>query len=395
MTFTRGQLADPTSLNSIKALQDMQDVIDTGLLNPSERRELLQILSADPGFKADNRDLLTQLAFQIRREEAVQLRYGSVPAPPVPKFFRDVTETRASLKERLDAGLLTNFAVDGKHDPQTTLSLLYWLWKYSNEKRPGTELRLLLPVAGGTGTSTLPVLLRWDAELVGTVRLVSAQPKPVSGAEKMTLAAIKGTLEGAFGITVQNSADWTSAQLGRFLLAVQLVEKLDPHALAALSGTVLAFTTLPEPSGANDEEAHFTWDQASEADGTFLVRSEAFTSDGYEFIGSDEGDLSCPSTRNAAHEIGHAVENDRYRRAERSRFRADRLHTVKFRAFGAARDVYQEAILVANARVEQTHRESVPKYTAGAAELKELVRDAARFLSGRRRCAQRNRPGDG
>lgn len=405
MRFYRKQLTNPGSVNAIAAVAKQAGIIDTSRLSPDERIDLLRVLKVDPDFRANNLPLLQELANEVVADRgtttqpaAVQdvpkgpgassktvastavagvrgtaavskpaddrpassggseprstptaMQYGSVNVGANNATFKNQAEADAKWKERAQSSGMTTKEVIGSYQETTRLSLEYELYRFTMAERRGTELRVMASIRVGEGSETLPVLMRWDPAGAATIRLVGRKGPKLPAAHDTTALAKYLSKKG---VTVADLGSWTASQLQEFVVAVKLIDTLDPKAVRALEGILLEYTTkAAKTKGGAPEEAVFHWHPQDKTKPTFLVRQQAFVEDQTQFAGSEPGKLRCRSTMTMAHELGHAVEDFLYRRLSITQSKAITAQAGAFEEYRLAKNSYQDAAQAANQQI--------------------------------------------
>jgi len=363
MSFSKTQLADASSVNGIAALAKHTGVIDTKKLTAADRVSLLRVLKADTQFTTKHRPLLMELADEVRADlgatkppaasaaAPVALTYSSVDVTQDSETFDSQSEADKSWAVRAKSAGVTSHQVMGNFPEPTRLSLDYGLYRFTCAERLGTELRLMIPVRVGAASPKLPVLMSWDATGAATIRVAgkSAPRPPTTHSPDAFVKYLAGK-----GVTVADVRSWTAQQLQEFVVAVQLIDKLDPKAVRALEGIVLEYTTKADTSR-DPQEAVFGWHPQNKTKTTLLVRKQAFSEDATQFVGSPGEKLHCHSTMTLAHELGHAVEAHHYRHVSHAQAKAVDAQAAAFADFERANDDYVRKTQGANAAILKSY----------------------------------------
>jgi hypothetical protein len=404
MSFSREQLKDKSSVASVDAIAAVAKqtgIIDTTKLTAADRVSLLTVLKLDKQFLAEHRPLLLELADEIRADRgqgqqqparaAATLAQGQQPAAPTAaapvamtydsvvnnatsETFTSQADADKKWATRAKTAGVTSRTVIGNYPEQTRLSLDHGLYWFTTPERLGSELRLLIPVRVAAASPTLPVLMSWDAKGAATVRLAgkSLDRPPTSP----TPEALAKYLAGK-GVTIEDLRSWTAPQLREFVIAVQLIDKLDPKAVSALEGIVLQYTTKADTTGGDPEEAVFAWHPQNKTPTTFLVRKQAFSEDTTQFVGSPGEKLHCHSTMTLTHELGHAVETHLYRQASHAQATAVGVQAKAFADYEAANSDYLSKVQGGNADILRRYEsEQVVAVKNALGSLYEVAEDA-------------------
>jgi hypothetical protein len=380
MTFTRNQLSEPAKLNAIGAVAQQKDGIDTTKLAPEQRVQLLRVLAADATFKDKHRDLLMELANEVKADRggappatertgpAVSVKPeakapATVPTKGATAFRYDTASTfdayAGTFESQSEADSTWKSAtsgfrirkVIGDYPDATKLSLDYTLFRFTKQSRTGTELRWLIPVLLGPAAPTLPVVMSWDNAGTATIRLVSETGvRPEGG--RATTQQLTGYLEKR-GVKVADVKSWTAGRLEEFVRALRLVDKLDPGAVTAVKGLVLKYSAAA-PRDSPHQEAVFEPEAVSRPP-TMTVRASAFELDETKFVGSVSGELQCRSTMTIAHELGHAVETEVARRLEHASDVAAAEQNSAYDAFFEAKTRYVQGGNAAKAAIHELY----------------------------------------
>jgi hypothetical protein len=404
MSFSRTHLSNASSVASVDAIAAVAKqtgIIDTTKLTAADRVSLLTVLKLDKQFLAEHRPLLLELADEIRADRGqgqhqpakaaatpaqgqqqaataaaapVAMTYDSVVNNATSETFTSQADADKKWATRAKTAGVTSRTVIGNYPEQTRLSLDHGLYWFTTPERLGSELRLLIPVRVAAASPTLPVLMSWDAKGAATVRLAgkSLDRPPTSP----TPEALAKYLAGK-GVTIEDLRSWTAPQLREFVIAVQLIDKLDPKAVSALEGIVLQYTTKADTTGGDPEEAVFAWHPQNKTPTTFLVRKQAFSEDTTQFVGSPGEKLHCHSTMTLTHELGHAVETHLYRQASHAQATAVGAQATAFSDYEAANRDYLSKVQGGNADILRRYEsEQVVAVKNALGSLYEVAEDA-------------------